>query len=143
MPNRGDLSSVRPDPRPTSGRGGIGQPKRGGKGRIVADKAQWERLRAAKLGPCYVCRWQGCEQTELSQLHHVVSRARLGDDVPENLVPVCVIHHALVEAHDPVACRDLAAAIQQWDDPVYAYAVSRLGEDRWLARYHVDFGTAA
>lgn len=143
------LNQVTPDPRPTSGSGGMGLRKREGSRRFrhVADATEWAKIRDAKLGRCLVCRWLGVEQTLASSLHHVVSKSLGGDDCEDNCVPVCgsgvTGHHGLLEAHDEVTCQAFAAAVQQYDDAAYAYAVSTLGEDRFLARYKVRFEDAA
>lgn len=87
------------------------------------------------------------KQTLASSLHHVISKSLGGDDCEENSVSVCgsgtTGHHGLLEAHDPETCRAFAAAVQQYDDAAYAYAVSTLGEDRFLARYKVRFEDVA
>ncbi len=144
-----DLRSFRPDPRPEPTPGGVGQKKSKNKwrGRTVATPEQWKKLRAKRLGPCYVCAWLGVEQKLESSLHHVVSKSLGGDDIARNLVPVCGDgtrgHHGDLEAHRPVACRALAGAIAMWDDQAYAYAVGKLGEDGFLRRYKVAFADIA
>lgn len=131
-----------PDPRPGKTPGGIGNPKGHRRQfRRVATPAQWEKLREKKLGPCLVCRYVGVVQTLPSSLHHCVAKSLGGDDCANNLVSLCGTgttgHHGLVEAHHPDTCRVLAAAIQRYDDGVYAYTVGKLGEDGWLRRYKV------
>ena len=135
-------------PRPETA-GGIGKPKAKGPRRFreKASPERWEQIRLAKLGPCLVCLWRGETQELDSTLHHVVAKSLGGSDTEANCVPVCgdgtTGHHGGLEAHDPEVCRDFAAAVQRWDDAAYAYAISKLGEDGWLRRYHVRFGRAA
>lgn len=132
-------------------RSGVGMRKGAGddgrRFREVADATRWAELRALKLGPCVVCRYLGAKQEFSSSLHHVVSKSLGGDDIAENLVPVCGSGttgcHGLLEAHHPETCRAFAAAVQQYDDAVYAYAIEKLGEERFLKRYHAFEVTAA
>ena len=49
--------------------------------RKVASPKQWAAIRADKLGKCRLCGYP-----RSVQLHHLVSRAALGDDVADNLV---------------------------------------------------------
>src|SRR5215472_5714404 len=66
--------------------------------RKVASRKTWEKLRDEKLGPCR------CEQAPENadfcdgalELHHLVSRTHRGDDVADNLVPLCRRHHTIV-----------------------------------------------
>lgn len=101
-----DLTDVRPDPRPSSGSGGIGLRKHPGERRFrhVADASEWARIRQQKLGPCLVCLWLGETQQHASSIHHVVAKSLGGDDCAKNAVSVCghgtVGHHGLLEAHD-------------------------------------------
>jgi 5-methylcytosine-specific restriction endonuclease McrA len=75
--------------------------------RKVAGPKQWQALRAEKLDgqPCRICGGQPFH------LHHLVSRARGGDDVADNLVPLCVACHDAVTSLYPDACKALAAAL--------------------------------
>lgn len=129
-----------PDPKPVTA-GGIGRPKP--KSRQRAGRERWDEIRTRKLAPCLVCRWQGVKQELPSTLHHIVAKSLGGSDTEANVAPVCGDgtrgHHGLLEAHDPVTCQAFAAALQQWDDQAYSYAVEKLGEDRFLRRYHVRF----
>lgn len=75
-----------------------------------------------------------------TELHHVVPRGNYhGDDVAENLVSLCRVHHNRVEGNIGDARPLLAEAIQQSEPDVYAYAVDKLGEDGWLRLYGVAF----
>lgn len=75
-----------PDPRPT---------KR-------AKTRDWDALRREKLAVCRVC---GSSQD--IELHHLVARSLGGDDVADNLVPLCHDCHTAVEKHAPYECLQL------------------------------------
>lgn len=64
------------------------------------------------------------------QRHHVVPRSQGGDDVAENLVPLCAACHRRVTGNDRLALRLLRAALAP--DEV-AYVVERKSE-AWLDR---------
>lgn len=97
--------------------------------RIKATKAEWEALRAEKLGPCRLC---GEPNTTL---HHIVPRSLRGSDVAANLVSLCgsgtTGHHGMVEARDPWACSLLG---QRLTDSEAAYVVGVKGAT-FLHRY--------
>jgi 5-methylcytosine-specific restriction endonuclease McrA len=59
--------------------------------RKVASPKQWQAIIAAKGGPCRVCSDPASNGRVhgLIEFHHLVSRARGGDDVAENIVPLC------------------------------------------------------
>lgn len=127
---------------------GIGMPKHAGQRRFrqKASPQRWAEIRKAKLGPCLVCQWLGVEQILESSLHHCVARSLGGSDCESNCVSVCgdgtTGHHGKLEAHDVETCLAFAAALQQYDDAAYAYAVEKLGEDGFLRRYKVKFAEA-
>lgn len=108
--------------------------------RRVASAKTWARLQDERQGPCLVCGQAPCT------LHHVVPRDRFGDDIADNLVPLCGDGtsgcHGLVEAGDAETLRMLAEAIQADEPAVYAYAVEKLGEDGWLRLFKVRFRAA-
>jgi predicted restriction endonuclease len=93
--------------------------------RKVASPKQWQAIIAAKRGRCRVCVQVGDWQVNAVQYHHVVSRADGGDDVPDNIVPLCWTHHAMVSRGQPV-CKSLLASLS---DAEYAYMVDKGGED--------------
>jgi hypothetical protein len=72
--------------------------------RQKASQADWDTVRADKLVNrlCRVC------MGPATSLHHMVPRSLGGDDVADNLVPLCGTGttgcHGLVEARNPVAC---------------------------------------
>lgn len=75
--------------------------------RVVASPKQWQAIIAAKRGPCRVCKQGG-----VMQMHHLVSRgAGLGDDVADNLVPLCFDCHALVTDRKPGALLTLEESL--------------------------------
>ena len=148
----GDLGAASfkgPVPRPERTAGGVGQKKakRVRRFRVKASPERWEQIRAAKLGPCLVCKLLGVEQLLPSSLHHVVAKSLGGSDTEANCVSVCGDgvrgHHGDLESHVPEVCQVFAAAVQLWDDAAYAYAIDKLGEDGFLRRYHVQFRSAA
>ena len=95
--------------------------------RRVASPRQWQAIIAEKLGPCRVCCDPGSNGSQWSkiQMHHLVSRAQGGDDVPANIVSLCQTCHAAVTTRDKAALRTLAARL---NDAEYAYIVATLGE---------------
>lgn len=81
--------------------------------RHKANRREWERLRARKIGPCRVC---GKTKRKIKiTLHHLVPRSLGGDDFEDNLVPLCgdgtTGCHGLIEAHHPRACASLRRAL--------------------------------
>jgi 5-methylcytosine-specific restriction endonuclease McrA len=119
------MPDVRPDPKPVS-EGGIGRkkPPRGWRtrGRKMATREEWTTLRAAKLGPCRIC------ETLVGpmEFHHLVPRSQGGDDVADNLVPLCAACHGGVTRRFQPDRFDLAANLT---DGEYAYIVGKLGPD--------------
>lgn len=110
--------------------------------RKVASRKTWEKLRDERLGPCLIGRYLGVECAKHVELHHVVRRGapHFGDDVADNLVPLCRAHHRKVTDGHSVVLQALAAAIQAWEPAVYAYAIDKLGEDGFLRLHKVAFG---
>jgi len=98
------MADVRPDPKPVT-EGGIGRkkPDRANRrrGRVTASRDGWLRLRQAKLGECRVCETMTLVRGEPIniELHHLVPRSIGGDDLEDNLVPLC----PSVTARSPVA----------------------------------------
>lgn len=77
--------------------------------RVKASREQWKKLQAEKQGPCRVC--GASAYLGYTGLHHLVPRSQGGDDVPDNLVPLCgsgtMGCHGKVEARDLYACHRL------------------------------------
>jgi len=65
--------------------------------RIRVSPREWNRLHDEKGGPCRLC---GDRKYEL---HHLVGRDLGGDDVADNLVPLCRAHHGEVQELKEVA----------------------------------------
>jgi hypothetical protein len=105
--------------------------------RVKADQNEWQRLRAEKMGPCRLCGTISGAFVDGVTLHHVVPKGGgRGDDVAENLVPLCghgtVGCHGKVEARDPWA-RSLLG--QRLTDAERAYVVGKQGA-AWLERHY-------
>jgi hypothetical protein len=98
--------------------------------RKIASPKQWQSIEAAKQGPCRVC---GVPSSLApTQLHHVVPRDQHGDDVAENIVPVCQPCHDAITRRAQPECLLLFLALS---DAEYAYAVEKAGEDVWERVY--------
>ena len=95
--------------------------------RKVASPKQWQAIIAAKTGPCRVCVTPSSNGHgfHVVEFHHLVSRAQGGDDVAENIVPLCHDCHMRIESKPHWAHRKLAASLT---DSEYAYVISKLGE---------------
>lgn len=93
--------------------------------RKVASPKQWAAIREAKLTSCRLINAACYSPREPVELHHLVSRAALGDDVADNLVSLCRTCHERVSRREVVALRALAANL---DDGEYAYVIGKLGE---------------
>jgi hypothetical protein len=97
--------------------------------RKVASAKQWAAIAREKQGPCRVC----CDPCRNGgafpavQLHHVVPRGSpwFGDDLAENIVPLCLECHGWVTMRLWGAGR---AVVETLTDAEYAYAVERGGE---------------
>ncbi len=98
--------------------------------RKVASPKQWASIRAAKLGPCRVC------GVNRPQLHHVVPRSSGGDDVADNMTPLCPDCHLLVGTRSPIHCRLFVANLT---DAEYAYAVEKGGEQVFERVYGITY----
>jgi hypothetical protein len=101
--------------------------------RKVASPKQWAAIRAAKLDgeKCRVC------VQPATELHHVVTRGALGDDVPDNLVPLCR------DCHSDLTLRAAgigAEFLRLLSDAEYAYMIERGGEDYPERAYGVTYG---
>jgi 5-methylcytosine-specific restriction endonuclease McrA len=94
--------------------------------RHVATRAEWARIVAEKQGPCRVCCDPGHNGSLFGriQLHHLVPRAQLGDDVPDNIAPLCPECHLRVTARQGIALRALAATLTEAERE---YVAGRLG----------------
>lgn len=105
--------------------------------RIKASREEWKKLQAAKSGPCRVC--GAAAYTGNTSLHHLVPRSGGGDDVEDNLVPLCGSGttgcHGKIESRDKEASRRLRANLSKDE---YEYVVRKKGWD-WLdQRYPLE-----
>jgi 5-methylcytosine-specific restriction endonuclease McrA len=95
--------------------------------RKVASAKGWQRIIAAKQGPCRVCRDPASNGSVHAHItfHHLVARAQGGDDVSDNIVPLCQGCHGLATLRNPLVLEVLARSLT---DAEYAYIVGKLGE---------------
>jgi hypothetical protein len=95
--------------------------------RKVASPKQWQAIIAAKTGPCRLCVTPSSNGHGFRPVtfHHLVPRGLGGDDVEDNIVPLCVFDHMFVTAREPDTLAALAASLT---DSEYAYVVGKLGE---------------
>lgn len=92
--------------------------------RKVASPKQWQSIIDAKGTRCRLA--PNCERMFLPvEYHHLVSRSRGGDDVADNIVPLCKACHEGVTWRIPEALEDLGSALT---DSERAYVVGKLGE---------------
>lgn len=129
------------DPRPYPKRAQLHRPARR-RARITATKAQWAEIAAAKLGPCRVCCDPGHNGSQFGriQLHHLVSRSQLGDDVADNIVPLCLRCHESVTLRRSEA---LMLLVESLSEDEVLYCVRMLGKDAALRLFGVPGGSAA
>lgn len=105
--------------------------------RVKSPEALREAREAFRGHPCVAC---GDGRVGVS-LHHVVPRSQGGDDVVENLVPLCGDGtrgcHGLLETHGPgwerVAARVRAFVLGRASRT--GYVVGKIGRERFDRRY--------
>jgi hypothetical protein len=109
--------------------------------RKVASPKQWQAIIEAKRGPCRCCEvnvigggWPGD-----IEYHHLVTRQDGGDDVADNIVPLCSPHHGDVTQRAAGACRALLSTLS---DAEYAYMIQRGGEDYPERAYGITYERA-
>ncbi len=108
--------------------------------RKVASPKQWQAIQFAKVDgkSCRACP----DPFEVGwirgplQLHHVVPRDLGGDDVPDNLVPLCPQCHDGVTRRIQLYAEPMLASLS---DTEYAYAVDKLGESVWERVYGIEY----
>ena len=106
--------------------------------RKIASPKQWQAILSAKVGPCRVCgaaAWNGSAFPKV-QMHHVVTRQDGGDDLPDNIVPLCLADHDAVTRRVPQACYALLVSLT---DAEYAYMIERGGENYAERGYGVEY----
>ena len=91
--------------------------------RQIATAKQRKEIMEAKAGPCRL--WSSLHCAPQHELHHLVPRSLGGDDVADNLVPLCMIHHKGVTERIPVYLHVLADSLT--DDEKH-YITTKLGE---------------
>jgi hypothetical protein len=102
--------------------------------RKVASPKQWAALWAAKRGPCRVCTAYSFDS--VIDPHHLVFREDRGDDVPDNIVPLCRGCHEALHRRAPAIARLLLSRLS---DAEYAYMVQRGGEDYAERAYGIEY----
>jgi len=91
--------------------------------RKVASPKQWQVIIDAKQGPCRSCGIPGA-----IEFHHLVPRSLGGDDIADNIVPLCRPCHGHVTDRstcDGDCAGDVARSLT---DAEYAYVIAKLGE---------------
>ena len=102
--------------------------------RKVASSKRWQQLWDEKRGPCRIC---GSSVASLMELHHLVARVHFGDDVADNLVPLCGdCHAAITLRRSSSAAKRLLLSLS---DAEYAYMIERGGEDYPERAYGVRY----
>jgi 5-methylcytosine-specific restriction endonuclease McrA len=104
--------------------------------RKVASPKQWQAIIAAKRGPCRISAQMGAPVGAV-EYHHLVPRDLGGDDVADNIVPLCSSCHARVTGRQPIALRLLA---QSLTDAEYAYVIGKVGEDAMERLFGIRYG---
>lgn len=114
---------ARMDPRPTK--------------RYKASASEWRSIREALLpANCRVCDTQ-----RASHLHHVASKAQGGDDVRENLLPVCATCHDLIHGRSSWALAQVRDRITE-NPAMLDYLIRAKGWE-WLNRAYPRWELAA
>ena len=100
--------------------------------RRTAGPKSWQRLWDEKGGPCRVC---GDYGGAILALHHLVFREDHGDDLADNLVPVCWDCHRALHLRRDATCRLLLSRLT---DAERSYMVARGGPDYFVQVYGVE-----
>lgn len=106
--------------------------------RKVASPKQWQAIIAAKQGPCRVCVAPATNGggARVVQFHHIVARAHGGDDVADNIAPICRRCHERLTARWEAPSRAFLAALT---DAEYAYMIQRGGESYPERAYGIEY----
>jgi 5-methylcytosine-specific restriction endonuclease McrA len=106
--------------------------------RKIASPKQWQAIIADKLGPCRVCTRPASNGSGFLkvQFHHIVSREDHGDDVADNILPLCSWCHDQVTRRDASASRLL---FENLTDAEYAYMIERGGEGYPERAYGIEY----
>ena len=73
--------------------------------RHKASRTEWIKLAREKDAPCRIC------GHPVIELHHLIRRSRGGDDVADNLVPLCLLCHGELHRDDGSTARRLMARL--------------------------------
>lgn len=106
--------------------------------RKVASAKQWQKIAADKIGPCRCCGsvMENGRLYGLVEFHHIVARVHGGDDVADNIAPVCPDCHALVTMRNRETSATLLASLT---DAEYAYVIGKGGEDYFERAYGLRY----
>ena len=110
--------------------------------RKVASAKDWQRIIAAKTGPCRVCvrplanGGTPAYAPHRVQFHHLVARVHGGDDVEDNIVPLCGDCHGDVTRRAPHALASLSESLSDFER---GYVLRKVGE----AGYSRIFGVVS
>lgn len=106
--------------------------------RKIASAQEWQRIADEKRGPCRVCLDPASNGRIYGsiQFHHIVSRAWHGDDVADNIAPLCPGCHQDVTQREPFACR---ALVESLTDAEYAYCIGKSGESFFERAYGIRY----
>jgi hypothetical protein len=74
---------------------------------LACDMSREERIR-------FIFDNSGKSGTTISHPHHVRSRGSGGDDVPENLMPLCARHHAEIHQVGTIKMASKYSIVRQW-----------------------------
>ncbi len=99
--------------------------------RRIASPKQWQAIIQAKGGPCRVC-----GQRQEIEFHHLIARSHGGEDVADNIVPLCRGCHAQITLK---ASGDVLSLVRGLRDAEYAYAVEKAGEAVWERLYGIEY----
>ena len=105
-------------------------PKQGARHHATA--REWQKIKEQFAAAC--CVTCGLRPIEL---HHVVPRSQGGDDVVENLVPLCFRHHSDFESHAE-GWERIAGHIRAYvmaRESRLGYVIGKIGETRFRRRY--------
>ena len=111
--------------------------------RKVASAKDWQRITAAKLGPCRVCvrtlsnGGTPAYAPHRVQFHHLVARVHGGDDVEDNIVPLCGNCHSLVTRRSRPALRSLSESLSDFER---GYVLRKVGDAGYSRIFGVGSG---
>lgn len=103
--------------------------------RKIASPKQWQAIIEAKGRICRLD-YYGLGCFGVTQYHHMIPRDRGGDDVADNIIPLCGYHH---EGITRLNQRHVKRVIASLSDAEYAYAVGKAGEDVWERVYGIRY----